>query len=1068
MSSSVPPQSPSPTADLPSPAPDAQTEGLPEEFILTPELVEEEAIRGDIVLRGAVVLLAVLLGWTHLADTVQLVQIRTGQELAAHGLLPPRTDAFFSYTASDRPWANLAWLGDLLLAGLYAIGGGALLSAFCGVVCGVLFWILGRTSQPGAPTWWSSVCAALAVVALFPLLTPGPTVITVAGLALTLAVLHRGREAQQAPVLWALVPLLWVWSNADPHAYLGWIGLILFAVGRLIFRRQSESVRPWLLPVGCAIVAAFLHPLALEVLRSPVVQLRQLNPLMLSHGGWTAQRYPYLWQPVFEGDHWRAPGWHLGAALLVAVLACITLVLNRRRADRGLATAWLGLNALGLASGIDFTALAVLNAVVAGLNGQQWYLATCRQEYTLDNRELLFSRAGRAVTVLGLFVVAYWGLSGRMMGADGRRVGFGFSHQLQGLVDGYHDLLGELKTDELDDHPLHITPQQGDLLIWLGRRSFTDSRLLPFVSGEGPNLFDVQRRITQSLRTPEQPLTTGEEIAAWAKVWQTELDAYGVTHVVVPLQTPAGYALWINLVSQGMQLDSGEIVRFWQQVGIAGPATTLYRLDSGPSSETEALSRFLEGKRYATIIQQTFRQPEDGQPVRRGLFPRGPTFYETSLLFPEPLIPNESLVARHYATRLVTGERSLFEIVAYCHQIIRHARRGLEVNPNSAESYLLLGEAYQRLWEAESSVASHRLGVDAADRRFHEAVAAYHHALVCRPDDPQPHFMLFPLYLRHGDLDLALRSLDRIEELTGSFTLTPRSSPDYSQRQQDAKRQRAELDAWVTESRAMVDEALAGGLENGVRAALMRQCPGLALELIEKDLTLMAGSMELSRQYAALLLLVGRTSDAFDQAEQQLRSLEGFPEAAAALQALRIVTAYANLAADEYERAMTLWSEFGQQSLRTALDSYTVSLPMTTLPGEQADPWPLFQIMSAAESLGRWIPEWQLTQWQQAMCELEDGRNAAAARLLEEVLQSDPQSLLRPQISMYLTMLTGQSVEPFLPASSEPAEGPPAATQPAGTGAGPARFTPPEGQPRPSDRPPSPALPEPSAVPQSR
>ncbi|MCA9055612.1 MAG: hypothetical protein KDA75_17345, partial [Planctomycetaceae bacterium] len=194
MSETEPVSSPIESASPPA-SPDHATndaEGLPEEFVLTPEFVEEEAIRGDIVLRGAVILLAALLGWTHLTSTPLLVRIRTGQELAAHGVLPPRTDAFFSYTAADRSWVNLSWLGDLLLAGLYGVGGAALLSVFCGIASGVAFWLVGRTSLPGAPTWWSSICATLAVIAVFPLLTPGPLLMTVVGLAVTGWLLQRG------------------------------------------------------------------------------------------------------------------------------------------------------------------------------------------------------------------------------------------------------------------------------------------------------------------------------------------------------------------------------------------------------------------------------------------------------------------------------------------------------------------------------------------------------------------------------------------------------------------------------------------------------------------------------------------------------------------------------------------------------------------------------------------------------------------------------------------------------------------------------------------------------------
>ncbi|MFT5322694.1 MAG: hypothetical protein ACI8P0_000535, partial [Planctomycetaceae bacterium] len=85
---------------------------LPEWEPLSPEIVEDEAIRGDFMLRWAVILLAFLLGCRHITDTVTLVRIRTGEHLASNGILPPANDVF-SYTASERPWVNLGWLFDL-------------------------------------------------------------------------------------------------------------------------------------------------------------------------------------------------------------------------------------------------------------------------------------------------------------------------------------------------------------------------------------------------------------------------------------------------------------------------------------------------------------------------------------------------------------------------------------------------------------------------------------------------------------------------------------------------------------------------------------------------------------------------------------------------------------------------------------------------------------------------------------------------------------------------------------------------------------------------------------------
>jgi hypothetical protein len=95
---------------------------LPEEEPLTPEMVEEEAVRGDFMLRWAVVGLAVLMGFTQINDTKPLVLIQSGDYMRAHGLLPPRTDVF-SLTMAEKPAPNVSWLFDHVVSLCWAMGG---------------------------------------------------------------------------------------------------------------------------------------------------------------------------------------------------------------------------------------------------------------------------------------------------------------------------------------------------------------------------------------------------------------------------------------------------------------------------------------------------------------------------------------------------------------------------------------------------------------------------------------------------------------------------------------------------------------------------------------------------------------------------------------------------------------------------------------------------------------------------------------------------------------------------------------------------------------------------------
>ena len=144
----LPPNDGTPAQDQPSASDPANSasaeqsenpsEGLPEWEPLTPELVEDEAIRGDFVIRWAIVGLALLFGFAPITDTRTLVHLKSGQYMASHGFLPAAND-IFSYTASDRRLVNLSWMFDLVAAGIYSFAGGIGLSILQAVLAAVAF-----------------------------------------------------------------------------------------------------------------------------------------------------------------------------------------------------------------------------------------------------------------------------------------------------------------------------------------------------------------------------------------------------------------------------------------------------------------------------------------------------------------------------------------------------------------------------------------------------------------------------------------------------------------------------------------------------------------------------------------------------------------------------------------------------------------------------------------------------------------------------------------------------------------------------------------------------------------
>ena len=69
------------------------------------------------------------------------------------------------YPAAERTWVNLAWFGDVILSFVYGALGATGLSLLTGLIASATFYLLLQISRPGLPTWWGSVCAALALLA---------------------------------------------------------------------------------------------------------------------------------------------------------------------------------------------------------------------------------------------------------------------------------------------------------------------------------------------------------------------------------------------------------------------------------------------------------------------------------------------------------------------------------------------------------------------------------------------------------------------------------------------------------------------------------------------------------------------------------------------------------------------------------------------------------------------------------------------------------------------------------------------------------------------------------------
>ena len=515
--SAPPPSEPAPPATINATPPVAPEPPIPEEEPLTPELLEDEAIRGDFVLRWLVVLMAGLFGLTQILETQTLVHVKTGQYLASHGVLPPRVDVF-SYTAADRPWTNLSWGFDLLLAGLFAVGGWLAVGLIKPVLAGVAFGFAAHTLKPRIPTWWTSICIAAAVVACHKRITAQPYLFTLVGLAVVLWQLERWRDSLGSGTrrsLWLLVPVFLVWANFDSRMYLGLYLLLLWGVGDLLASlfgtgsAVSTEARGHFWKVAAAsLVAALVNPFLWKSFLSPlsIYGAEYLGnhdyAIVLTRGSIAEAARQQSFQQYFPLIDVPATAFDVATwfGLGLVALAFVAIALNYFRETAHIAVL-AGFAALPFLAMHDLAATALVAAVIAGLNGQAWFGSQFTLSYDVTFWNVAWSRGGRAVTVLAIALIAFFGGTGRLRSTMLGRTGFGLDASTAGNLAG----LGEQLKDSVDDRPFNMSLSQGDMLIWNGKKVFADSRTALYHGAGDRNLLTEHLRTRYALQGQPMP-----------------------------------------------------------------------------------------------------------------------------------------------------------------------------------------------------------------------------------------------------------------------------------------------------------------------------------------------------------------------------------------------------------------------------------------------------------------------------------------------------------------------------------------------------------------------------------
>ena len=173
---------------------------------------------------------AFALGCQELFDGDVWWHLRAGQWILENRKVPILDP--FTFTSADRPWIDLQWLFEVILALAYAAGGvrGMILMA---AGAGTTALMVGLTARNRRwPSWVVGACWLPALAVMSARLVPRPEILSFLAMAVYLSVLLRTDDHPTLAWLLPVVQILWV--NSHALFVLGTIIMSAYLIGKLV------------------------------------------------------------------------------------------------------------------------------------------------------------------------------------------------------------------------------------------------------------------------------------------------------------------------------------------------------------------------------------------------------------------------------------------------------------------------------------------------------------------------------------------------------------------------------------------------------------------------------------------------------------------------------------------------------------------------------------------------------------------------------------------------------------------------------------------------------------------
>jgi tetratricopeptide (TPR) repeat protein len=905
--------------------------------------------------------------WLHLA----------GGRLLAGGQYPFGVDPF-SYTTAGTYWANQAWLFDLAVYGVYTLAGGAALVVLKALVVTALAGLMLLVRRRGGPGWVPAFCTALALLAMSPRLLLQPACLSCFFLGLTLWLLWRvqpdepaGEAAATGWQVGRCLPLVLVfalWANVDEWFWLGPLLAALFWVGGWL--RGGPRLPAWVVPAGLA--ACLLNPYGYRAFTLPA----ELSPVLWDGGVMQDLRFRRLFASPWQFDIFLSSAAGVSQAawayFVLVGLGLVSFALRWRDLSGWRLPVWLVFGLLGAWQVRTLPFFAVVAGPVTALNLQD---ALAVWSPGRERRRSWAAGAAYGILVAALLALIGLAWEGSLQGwrLESRRAAWAVQPDpsLQRVAQTLRQWRQQGKLREAD-RVFAFHPDVVPYCAWFcwpeEVKGFFDHRL---------TLFGRTARVYEEVCRDLNPIVGPPGENGWRKVFREQGISYLVLYDRDPqLLLTGGLPGWVLL-----RVDGAALIYGWKQ-GNEPERPMPERFDAerlafGPEGEASPLPPAPGRGPGRGAHPEPWISPPQSRPlpawessaatVYLGLYSESAPVHHAAgkaqglgtlaagmlgVAAAPAGIPATAagIVLRHPQSRtfpLFVGgaaERPpALPLLA-----VRAARRALADNPEDANAYLRLAQAYRVLRDDTGETRLPPLAM----LRHVQMVTALEQALVLNPDLVEAHEALIDLYAERQYLDVAL------EHLRALLAILRRAKPLSGQAGESQSHGLAQLEGQVVDLETLVRErqntyaVRAASLHDNplqrAQLALALGLPRTALDdVLLKSRVLLFGTGG-ARLELELLLTLGRLDQVRDmlddeemrQARKTLGSFDLQEVDPAGRRILYSIPAYDWLlgcqaaAGGDYDRADSVLAEVSRAKHSEARDNLRVlrrNLPHTLL-----------------------------------------------------------------------------------------------------------------------------------------